>query len=381
MDIQPAHKPRGPLTHHAGAPLAVTAKPHRSSADSVDTVKLEAKGYDVYTDPSPWDAQFSPAKLIATEGEKLTLSGVRWGYDENSANSADWTPRFKDTQIDIGKLKDVYIGLEPSLSGHSTLVFEFDEPISSTDGKFQDDRLVLSVEAYRHQDKPYKFWKGRAKNYGLVYQLGSFSDRTQHTSRKIGRPQELRKLSFDSEQKKKLLSHALDESFKDRTGDYYHTTRDSCYTGAQKLVERVVDGGLDRWAVPGGILLKPTMVLPSLTALAFDDRGLLADEPAQLYQPDPELHPDKQRKDSFYDPLVSKLSHKRPTLWKRAFQAAGAGAGIALASGAGLGWIGSIATAAAGAATTGILADHLRLSSGQQYIDPTRFYGPEPVSA
>lgn len=384
MEIKPAFNAPNVSTQRASGSTAV-ATPHRSdSADGqVDSVDIQGKGeaYDVYADPSPWDAQFQPAKLVSQDGDKVTLSGVRWGYDEVSVNSAEWEPRFRDTQIDTSKLKDVYLGMEPSLGGHSTLVFEFDEPIQSSDGAFQDDKLVVSVEAYRHEGKPYKFWEGKDKNYGLVYQLGSFSDRTQHASRKIGRPQELRKLKLDTEQKAKLLSHALDESLKDRTGDYYHTTRDSCYTGAQKLVEAVVDGGLDRWAIPGGVMLKPTMVLPPLSALAFDDRGLLADEPAQVYQPDPKLHPDKQRKDSFYDPLVSKLSHKHPTVWKRAFQAAGAGAGLAVASGIGLGWIGSVATVAASAATTGVLADHLRLSSGQQYINPTQYYTADLRSA
>lgn len=343
----------------------------------VDTVKIKRKDYDVYADTSPWKAEFCPAKLVATDGEKVTLSGVRWGYDEVSDNTWQWEPKFRDTQIDTSKIKDVYLGMEPSLGGHSTLVFEFEDPIRSTDGELQDNRLVVSVEAYRHERQKYKFWEGHGKNYGLVYQLGSFSDRIQHTARRIGRPQELRKLDLNPEQKSKLLNNAIDESVKDRTGDYYHTTRDSCYSGAQKLVESVVDGGLKKWAIPGGVLLKPTMVWPPLSSLAFDNRGLLTDEPAQIYEPDPTLYPQNKGKETFYDPLVTKLSHKRPKVWKRALQAAGASLGLAAASGVGMGWVATLATVAASTATSGVLADHLRLSAGQEYIDPTPFYAAD----
>lgn len=332
-----------------------------------------SRAKDVYSDARPWDNQFSMAKLISRDGDKVRLSGIRWGYDENGA-PANWTTRVKDTEIDTGKLTDVYVGMEPMLNvGHSTLIFEFSEPIKTLDGKDQDNRLVLSVEALRKEGQPYKPWYGFGKDFGLVYQMGSFSDRVQHTARKVGRSQELRRLNLTSEQKSDLLELALTESLKDRTGDYYHTTRDSCYSGTIKLLDQVVEGGMKEWAVPK-LMLKPTMVAPSLTALAFNDRGLLADEPCQIIQPDAKMYPDAQRAENkWIDPVVNKLSKKSPTLWKRAFQAAGVAAGAAACQGLGAGLVTTLVGAAATGATAGVLADHLRLSAGHTYLSPEQF--------
>ena len=204
---------------------------------------------DVFADPRPWSKQFSEAKVEAQDGDKLTLSGVRWGYDE-AGESADWQPRVRDTRIDMDKVTDVYVGMEPMMNvGHSSLVFEFSDPIKTSDGKEQDNRLVVSVEARRREGQPYKFWRGFGKEYGIVYQVGSFGDRVQHTARKIGRSQELRKLNLTGDQKKELLELSMKESVKDRTGDYYHTTRDSCYSGTIHQLDQVVEGGMEKWLV------------------------------------------------------------------------------------------------------------------------------------
>ena len=336
--------------------------------------KAGGRAGDVFADSRPWSKQFSEAKVKAQDGDKLTLSGVRWGYDE-AGESVDWQPRVRDTQIEMDKVTDVYVGMEPMMNvGHSSLVFEFSDPIKTSDGKEQDNRLVVSVEARRREGQPYKFWRGFGKEYGIVYQLGSFGDRVQHTARKIGRSQELRKLNLTDDQKKELLELSMKESVKDRTGDYYHTTRDSCYSGTIQQLDQVVEGGMDKWLVPG-LVLKPTMVAPSLTGLALNDRGLLADEPCQVIQPDQNLHPNTERKESKYvDPVVNKLSKKHPTLWKRAFQVAGAAAGAAVSSQLGGGWVAGLATAAVSAGGAGLMADHLRMSAGHDYLDPSQFY-------
>ena len=352
-------------------------QPSPSAGQPQETLQFGDKGYDVYRDPSPWDPQFSKAELVSKQDGQVTLSGVRWGYEEKGER-ADWKPRVQDTVIPTDSLKEVYIATEPFLKvGHSDLVFEFDEPVTTADGQKKDNRLALSVEAYRHEGQPYKPWKGHSENYGLVYQFGSFQDRVQHATRKLGRPIELRKLKLNPEHKKELLGLALEEGVKDRTGDYYHTTRDSCYTGALRLIEEATDKSMDRWAVPK-VMLKPTMFVPTLTALAMDDRELLADSPAEIYQPDAQLHPGKQGKASFYDPVVHKLAGESPKLWKRAFQAAGSGLGLAVASQLGMGWLGTTATVVATGATSGVLADHLRLSAGQTYIDSAEYLSATP---
>jgi len=337
-------------------------------------VQHTGRSKDVYRDPRPWSKQFSVATVKAREGDTLTLSGVRWGYEEVGP-AEEWEPRFRDTRIDLSKLTDVYVGMEPMMNvGHSTLIFEFSEPVQTTDGAEQDDKLVVSVEARRREGQPYKFWHGFGKDFGLIYQVGSFGDRVQHTARKIGRSQELRRLELTEQQKRDLLELSMQESVKDRTGDYYHTTRDSCYSGTIKQLDQVLEGGMKKWAIPG-LVLKPTMVAPSLTALAFEDRGLLADEPCLVVQPDQTLHPGTERKETrWLDPAVDRLSKDHPTLWKRAFQVTGAAAGALLAGQLGGGLIAGVAAATVGAGTAGVLADHLRLSAGHEYLEPDQFF-------
>ncbi len=287
--------PNPPLARPVARPMGEPSGP-----DPVD------KGVDLWSDPRPWCPRNQPAGLVSeTPQGKKTLSGFRWGWTE-AASVDDWKPHFQNTTVDTSKLKDVHFYVEHFFpAGHAALVFEFEEgAIVGEDGR-STDRLVYSIEARKKEGDSWSWQKGLKKSMGMVHQLMTFDDARQWVQRRQGASLETRRLELNGEQKKALLNTALAEALKDRTGEYYHTTRNSCYSSLQKVMNKALPDQAvsSRSPLSLGLLMKPEAFLTSSYNTVLKRMDLHNREQAVFYAPDPGLHPDK------HAAAVEKLEH------------------------------------------------------------------------
>jgi len=251
-----------------------------------------------------WIKEQMPAIDLGTdpEGRKL-IGNVRCGFIE-AENIKDWQPQFKEVSIDTDKVKDVYMVIEPFapewLAGHALSYFEFEDDgkIKTSDG--QEERgMVLSIEARLKEGQEYSLLKGMKKTFKNIYQLGTWKDFVQKSGRRGGHKLIRYKLDLTKEEKKAFLEKSLEESFKDRSDDYYNTLNNSCYSNQIRLLNSVLpeEKRVNRWIIPH-IINNPGANLPNAAGFALGSRGILTDDPPVKTNPDKKLYPDKQIKSS-----------------------------------------------------------------------------------
>lgn len=271
--------------------------------------------------PRPWsNFQSVPTNLRTTGDGRLDVDNVRWGFDNSQGVELGKTPGvFSNMRIDPEHVKDVYLGVKPFdptvLAAHSVLVFEMDDqhPVTNSKGQ-QDSGFVLSPEAHFHEGEVYEM-KG---SYEMVYQLGSWSDTVEKTTRREGLNQIRYKLDLTPEQKKELCRRSLDLAVQDHTGEKYNMFSNSCHSITVDLVNSVVPEGqkIHRDLMPH--VYNPMAVLPPYGDIVFAGHHLLAHEPREVVQTDTgkPIAPTRTSR------LLQSLSHTRG--WQAACAVTGA---------------------------------------------------------
>ena len=295
------------------------------------------------------------AKLLGTDKEgNVHLSGVRWGFSETE-KPENWNPRWKEISVNPSKIKDVYMVLElypDSFPGHALTCFEFEDDgkVKTSDGE-STKMLALSFEAHLKKDQAFDAAKGLKNEYGVIYQLGSWEDQVQKVCRRDGHSLLRFKLNMTQDQKEKLLKNSIEAAVKDRTGEYYHTTRNSCFNSQARLLNTVLPPHKQthEWILPGK-LYNPLLIMPRGMSPVLGFKGALDESAPVLTQPDKEKFPEQQVKPSLLRRALNKLGKIKGFSFFTG--AAGAIAGAAAGSLVPLPVIGTIAGGVAGGIAT-----------------------------
>lgn len=277
--------------------------------------------------PPPFQKVQRPAQLLERLPDgRLRIGNVRNGFTEPAGGGPfgpTWEPRWTEIVVDPRKIVDCSTVVEPFApewaAGHVMTLFEFSEPIPG----LGSNKLVLSMEARLREGQSYNMWKGIQKTFQPVYQLCSLGDRVQKSCKGQGHRLIIHKLDLSAEQKEQMVRNGLETAITDHSSEWYHTTRNSCYTTSTDLLNTVLDKQIPRWLIPG-IVERPSFALPVSAGLNLYRRGHLAQGPAVLIQPDQTAHPDKQ-----VGPSKFKAMAQSP-LWTPACTLAGAALGGAV---------------------------------------------------
>lgn len=266
---------------------------------SGDQPSFPAEKPDIWHDGRPWDPRQQPAQLVGRGLDgKETYSGVRWGWTE-IPRPGDWVPTFQNTTVDPARLKDVHFYIEHFFpAGHAALVFEFQgSDVVGADGR-ATDKMVYSIEAKKKVGEKWTPQHGLKKTMGIVEQLMTFEDAKQWVTRHQGASFETRRLKLTDDEKQALLKTCLEEAVRHRTGEYYHTTRNSCYSGLQKVLNKALPEHKEGLKSPlsFGVLMKPEAVMTSNYNTVLKHMGLWERQHAHFYAPDAELHPAEHAK-------------------------------------------------------------------------------------
>jgi hypothetical protein len=322
-----------------------------------------------------WDSMYAngmqkPAKLLEERSDgKLHIDNVRWGFDETSEDPTQWQPRFKDMLIDPKTVKSVSVAIEPFapkyIGGHGEAVIEFSEPFTNRDGE-KDTRLVISMEAFLPKGEKYGMLKGMKKNFGSVFQLGSFSDRVQRVCRKEGRSINLHEIEMTPKQRYDFTMAALGVATTERDGEWYHSLKNSCFASIVELLNSVMppEKQISRWTT---VMERPRLAatLPSTAGVVLERKGLWTDGVRTEIVPDTRMWPESK--------ATWLTSASQKPWWGTAGRALGTGLGAALASSVG-GDIGAILGGLAGYWSGGVVADHIRIHEGTQKVSPDSYY-------
>jgi len=271
-----------------------------------------------------------PARLLERLPDgRVRLGDVRNGFTEPPEGAAGgfnntWEPRWTQITVDPSKLTGYSLIVEPFTpewaAGHVMGMFEFSEPIPGLGTK----QLVVSMEARLREGETYGLLKGLKKTFQPVFQLCSLGDRVQKSCRGQGHRMVVHKLELEPQQVRELFDNSINEVTRDHSKEWYHTTRNSCYTTQTDLINSVIESPIPRWLIPG-VVERPSWAFPGSAGLTLLRNGLLGKEPARLLQPDRTLHPDLQVRPGKLRQTLHKASQN--PVWGPACTLAGAALG------------------------------------------------------
>jgi hypothetical protein len=294
---------------------------------------LAARKVDVPQEELPWSSLQQPStQLQELPDGHLHLNVVRWGLNEQGPPE-QWTGHFSDCRIDPKQIKNVYIGQKPfaptALAAHTTLIFEMDEkhPITNREGG-SDPALVLSMEARMREGEPYVIKETLKGTYPVVYQLQTWTDLVQKSTRKEPLEQIRYKLELTEAQKEQLLRNTLAAASAPRETDRYNLFTNSCHSAAIDLVNTVMpeEQQVNRWILPH--IYNPLAAFPAHGDILYAEHGWLSNEPRMVVQADDRLYPGVNQAPGWLHETSRNLSSSN--LWKPACGLAGAAAGAAL---------------------------------------------------
>ena len=317
----------------------------------------------IQANQSPWSNLQSPAtRLQSLANDTLHVDNVRWGLNEEG-KPLDWSGRFSDATIDPRAVKDVYIGVKPfaptALAAHTTLIFEMDEehPVSNSQGQ-KDPALVLSMEARLHQGEDYSMKETLKGTYPVVYQLQTWTDLVQKSTRREALQQIRYKLDLNAQQQEQLLRNTLEKACSPYPNERYNLLTHSCHTAVIDLVNSVQpeEKQIDRWILPH--VYNPMALLPSVGDVLFAGHDWFTQDNRLLVPPDARLHPQAAQGPSKMEKVGRAVSGS--VAWKPLCALSGACAGAALGS-----TLGSALPGPLGMALGGVLGSALTLSLGE----------------
>jgi len=274
------------------------------------------------------------------------LDDVRWGFVEGGGSDAEGnTPIFLDAYVNPDDVRDVYMVIEPFepewLMAHAFLYFEM--PLRDCHDR-HDEGWVLSVEAHTLKGVRFDAIRGMGRKFPIIYQMGSWRDSIMRRCRILGHHLFCCKLALTPEQKRKLVSKALSEAVKDRHGEYFNTLSDSCFSNALRLLNEVLPSHqrVPEWIVPR-VLHHLSASLPTYGDVELYGRGLLADQPVHVVQPDRTRFPRKQKTRGPLWRVLRRLSEQSAMhpLMRLLGGAAGAVCGARVGRGP-LAWVGGV---------------------------------------
>lgn len=328
-----------PVARHAAAEsedIHPVIQDHFVAGSASPSLELSSSSQPASLPLESWNKEQKPAELLKTLPDgRVEISNVRWGFKE-AAEKKDWEPSFQTVTIDPSQVKNVYLAVEPFkpewIAGHTFLIFEFknDEGMKTEKGD-SDKGLVISVEARLKDGQDFNLVDGMKNKFKIIHQMGSWTDVVQKTCRREGHRILRYPLSLDDREKEQLLRNGIERACTDRSGEYYHTTQNSCFSNLVHLVNTVLpkSNKIREWLIPS-VLYNPAANLPTTSSFVFGAKHIIGDTPPVITEPDKQLFPDTQKKDSVFDKAVRTLSEK--PLWNAAVTMGGVLLGGAVGS-------------------------------------------------
>ncbi len=252
-------------------------------ADEIDVIKV--KKISAASEPDKTIAPLTPSdyqrppSILKSDQEKIVIKDVRWDITQDPSTSTRKAKHtWENVTIRPDMIEEVYLAIKPFfpkfVAAHSLWVFKLRPGgMVSSSGK-QSPGIALSIEAYRRPGQKYGLLKCFKKEFEIIWNLVTWANyatlnvkfNSSNDTALILYPV---KLSRD--QKVKLLRETINQACVNRSGEFYHTTRNNCTNNLIVLLNRVLpaDKQFKLWTIPGVVYnLRATMPLSLVKLLS-----------------------------------------------------------------------------------------------------------------
>lgn len=253
-----------------------------SDATKVSTLKvkkirpiekaIEGKGEGDYK------AYQKPAKLVLNEDGIIKMASVRCGRKAGtSKDKPDFNWRTVTMKPDL--IKEVYFIKKPFppefIAAHCLMFFQFEKGGCFDHHGNPMAGVVLTIEAYQKENQSYSLVKGMQKEFGIIWILTSWKDYVLETCKYTDYKLIPYKVLFNQDQKKKLLLEAMKQSSVNRSGEFYHTTRNNCTNNLVILMNEFAEKKVRFWTLPS-MIYNVRATMPTMVPSYLNKKGMIS---------------------------------------------------------------------------------------------------------
>ncbi len=273
--------------------------------DSVQLATLDVKTVRPFDkrieikDPQAYKNFQKPAQLVKMAEKEIVVKNVRWSRlkEKNAAGETEFD--WETVKLRPELLDSAYFIKKPFppewIAAHCLMLFTFKKGGMIDDKGNESRGLVLSIEAYQRKDQNYSLKEGMKKTFGIVWLLTTWEDYAAETCHFDTKKLVVYPIKFSADQSRKLLEESVRQATVNRTGEFYHTTRNNCTNNLLVLMSKVGDTKLRFWTIPS-MIYNVRATMPTMVPKYLQGKGLIGNEypaitkdnffadPAQLFK-------------------------------------------------------------------------------------------------
>jgi hypothetical protein len=255
--------------------------------DSVQLAALTVKAVRPFEkrieieNPQPFKNFQRPAQLSKISEREMVVKNVRWSRlkEKNAAGETDFA--WKTVKIRPELVDGAYFIKKPFppewLAAHCLMLFTFKKGGMVDEQGNESRGLVLSIEAHQRKDQDYSLKAGMKKTFGIIWVLTTWEDYAAETCHFDTKKLVVYPIRFSQQQTKKLLNEAVKQAVVNRSGEFYHTTRNNCTNNLLVLMSKVGDIKLRFWTIPS-MIYNVRATMPTMVPKYLQGKGIIGKE-------------------------------------------------------------------------------------------------------
>ncbi len=250
-------------------------------------------------DPQPYKNYQKPAQLLKIAEKEIVVKNVRWSRLKEKDAAGETEFAWKTVKLRPELIEGAYFIKKPFppewIAAHCLMLFTFKKGGMVDDQGNESRGLVLSIEAYQRKDQNYSLKEGMKKTFGIVWVLTTWEDYAAETCHFDTKKLVVYPIKFSPEQNRKLIVEVVKQASVNRSGEFYHTTRNNCTNNLLVLMSKVGDIKIRFWTIPS-MIYNVRATMPTMVPKYLQGKGLIGNEypavtrdnffadPAQLFK-------------------------------------------------------------------------------------------------
>lgn len=236
-------------------------------------------------DVKPFKNAQKPAGLIKATSSEIQLKNVRWSRKKEKDSDGQPLYNWQNVRINPDLVDKAYFVVKPFppewIAAHCLMLFTFKKG-GLTDSQGNESRgLVLTIEALQRTDQSYSLTDGLKKTFGIIWILTTWEDYAAESCHFTDYKLIPYEVKFDHAKNKSLLLESIRQSVVNRSGEYYHTTRNNCTNNLVILLNKVAKANIKFWTLPS-MVYNVRATMPVMVPKYLQKKGLLGKEFPQV---------------------------------------------------------------------------------------------------
>ncbi len=232
-------------------------------------------------DPKPFKNSQKAASLVKATSSEVVLKNVRWSRSKAKDKEGQALYHWRNVKIKPDLIDKAYFVVKPFppewIAAHCLMLYTFKKGGMVDEQGNESKGLVLSIEALQRTDQKYSLTDGMKKKFGAIWILTTWEDYAAESCHFADYKLIPYEVKFNHQQNKALLLETVKQSIVNRSGEFYHTTRNNCTNNLVILLDKIGKTKIKFWTIPS-MIYNVRATMPVMVPKYLQKKGLLGKE-------------------------------------------------------------------------------------------------------